>query len=313
MLPRSLASFFLSALSMTAFASNVVPVVESRGPVDVAPSAQQVKVAVIQWNAGATPLGVSQAEADRVLQRNRATLTQKIREAASHGATFVVSPEFAVPNYPDIPNIPDAENNYRNAADIGPYAEARNGATSTHFGALARELGIYLHVGYAEYDQAQNRYYNSVLALDPQGNVVANYRKVNLFQMETRFATAGDAVLTYESPIGRVGLLICADVYCGPVLEAYRRAEVDVLVLSTSWAQENTGMAAFTRAARSSGVHLLAANQTYYPDSGVINPDGSTQSHIRQSTGIAYGVLPRHAFDGNPRSCAHALAAQVAR
>jgi hypothetical protein len=38
--------------------------------------------------------------------------------------------------------------------------------------------------------------------------------------------------------------------------------------------------------------YMLAANQQYFPDSGVINPDGTAQSHIRQTNGLAYGYLP---------------------
>ena len=49
----------------------------------------------------------------------------------------------------------------------------------------------------------------------------------------------------------------------------------------------------FTRSAKSYELYILAANQIYFPDSGVINPDGSKQSHIRQSEAIAYGYLPR--------------------
>jgi predicted amidohydrolase len=298
----------LLALSTSAWAARVEPVEENRGPIGEAGAADQVKVAVVQWNAGVTPIGVTNEQARRVMDRNREALGQKIREAAQNGAKFVVAPEFAIPNYPDLPGVPDNENNFRNRADILPYVEERNGATAEYFGRLARELGIYIHVGYAERDALTDRYFNSVLALDSSGAVVASYRKVNLFHIEGNFVDAGREALTYESPVGRVGLLICADVYCSPLLQAYRQARVDVLVLSTSWAQENTGMSYFVRAARSVGVPLLAANQSYYPDSGVINADGTTQSHIRQSSGIAYGFLAKHEFDGQARTCAHAIA-----
>jgi hypothetical protein len=48
----------------------------------------------------------------------------------------------------------------------------------------------------------------------------------------------------------------------------------------------------FSTAARSAHAYFLGANQMYAPDSGIINPDGSDQSHIRQSAGLAYGYLP---------------------
>jgi hypothetical protein len=52
-------------------------------------------------------------------------------------------------------------------------------------------------------------------------------------------------------------------------------------------------MSAFQSGARRVGAYVLAANQHYFPDSGVINRDGTKQSHIRQTKGIAYGYLPR--------------------
>jgi hypothetical protein len=86
-------------------------------------------------------------------------------------------------------------------------------------------------------------------------------------------------------------MIICADVYSSSPMEQYA-GQVDALALSTSWAAMNSGMSSFRSGARRTRAYVLAANQTYFPDSGVINPDGTDQSHIRQSTGVAYGYLP---------------------
>jgi predicted amidohydrolase len=129
--------------------------------------------------------------------------------------------------------------------------------------------------------------------VNPEGNVVAKHRKTHLYQQEGNYIAPGTELEYYEGPAGKTGMLICSDSYDGELLSEHRRNGVKVLALSTSWAQYNTGMSTFRRAARTVGAYLLAANQTYFPDSGVINPDGTNQSHIRQSEGLAYGYLPR--------------------
>jgi predicted amidohydrolase len=252
------------------------------------------RVAVIQWNPpGITPVGVTAEKAASIVKDHREELAQRIREAATTGAKLVITSEFGIIGYPDIPELPSEEDNYRNREDIAPYLEPIPGPSTEYFGQLAKELGIYLHVGLAELDAATNQAHNVVVAFDPQGQIVARYRKMNLFELEKNYLTAGLAPATYPSPWGLIGIVVCADIYSSQVLNAYKALGVKVLALSTSWAQMNTGMDYFRRAAQKTGAFVLAANQNYFPDSGVIAPDGSFQSHIRQTAGTAYGYLPR--------------------
>jgi hypothetical protein len=37
----------------------------------------------------------------------------------------------------------------------------------------------------------------------------------------------------------------------------------------------------------------VASNLADHPDSGVVSPDGSAQSHIRETVGLAFGYLKR--------------------
>jgi predicted amidohydrolase len=252
------------------------------------------KVAVIQWApSGTAPLGVKQSVVDAYKKRTREALAKEIRAAARAGAELVITPEFALVGYPDIPELPSEDDNFRNRADVAPYVEPVPGTSTRYFGELARELGIYLHIGFVEVDRKTDAYYNTVVALDPRGEIVARYRKMSLFRLEEEFLSSGREGVYYDSPFGRIGIIICADVYAQQPIQTYRRNKVDVLALSTSWAQMNTGWSYFTRAARQANMYLLAANMPYFPDSGVINPDGSSQSHIRQSDGMAFGYLPR--------------------
>lgn len=259
------------------------------------PTDKFAKVAVVQWAIEGTILAAPAATADyaeNVKEGARRKLEVYIREAASKGAKLVITPEFGILGYPEIQGKPEEEWEFSSRAEIAPYVEAIPGKTSDFFSALAKELKIYLHVGFAEHDLASDLYYNTVIAINPDGNIIAKYHKANLFELESQFLATGKDPGLYNSPWGQIGIIICADVYSNFPMNIYRTLNVPIIALSTSWSAANSGMDAFTKAAVQNHSYVLAGNQTYFPDSGVINPDGTAQSHIRQSVGVAYGYLP---------------------
>lgn len=284
-------SVVTSLWTYRAQATDMQPIQEVFEP--ARPAGPNAMVAVLQWAPPIpAPVGITPDQAEQFKAQNRAQIEAYVRQAAAHGAKMVITSEFGIVGYPLIPGMPPEETDFRNRDDIAPYVETVPGPSTDFFSKLARELKIYLHIGFAEVDAQTNEYFNTVVALDPEGKIVAKYRKANLYQLENNFLSPGHDISTYNSPFGKIGIIICADVYSRFPMDAYKAVQVDVLALSTSWAVMNTGMAAFTSGAQHDQVFLLAANQQYFPDSGVINPDGSTQSHIRQTNGLAYGYLP---------------------
>ncbi len=257
------------------------------------PTKDYAKVAVVAWVADdAAPLTQSEIVAETYKAKNRSYLEQYIREAAQNGAELVVTPEFGVVGYPDIPELPSAEDNFQSPEQVRPYVETLAGTSYQFFSKISKELSIYIHYGLVE-DGLDGKYYNSIVVVGPQGELVANYRKIHLFTGENKFLGEGKTITTYTAPFGKVGIVVCSDIYGKKPMDNYAAEKLDVLALSTSWTIHNSGWGFFTRGAKWVKAFLLAANQTYYPDSGVINPDGSTQSHIRQSSGVAYGYVPR--------------------
>jgi predicted amidohydrolase len=292
---KMVALVLFMVLSGRAFADGVVPIQEVFAP-DPAlyPADRFAKVAVVAWvSPTASPITTDPAVAEGVKQQNRATLAQYIREAAKNGAQLILTPEFGVVGYPDIPGLPPEEDNFQNPAQIAPYAEPVPGVSTQFFSSLATELHVYIQFGLAE-EASPGHYHNTAVVVGPSGKIEAVYRKIHLYQLELQFLEPGTEPVTYTTPFGKLGIVLCSDVYSDPPLSEYKNQKVDALALSTSWAQYNTGWGTFTSTATQLSVYLLAANQTYFPDSGVINPDGSIQSHIRQSTGVAYGYLPLH-------------------
>lgn len=282
-----------AALMGTTSLAGVIPIDEIWEPAGEYPRDAYVKIAMVAVSpSGIAPLTQDKAVVERYKQQNRDMLKEYVREAAASGAEMILTPEFGIVGYPDQPDLPDEEDNFKSPDEIRPYAEESDGESFRQFSALAKELGVYIHYGLVIPGEGPDDFYNAIQVVGPDGSLVAEYYKISLFELENNFLIPGERGVTYESPIGTVGLIVCSDVYSEKALKWYRD-NVQLLALSTSWARYNSGMSAFRRAAMDLNVNLAAANQMYFPDSGMINPDGTFQSHIRQSSGVAYGYMPR--------------------
>lgn len=298
---------FCSLISASALAAYGIgyggsnPIKEVVEPKGKFPKSQYVKVAVVQWAPTTpAPLNVTLLEAEAFKQKNREKLEDYIREAAAKGAEIVITPELGILGYPDIPNLPDNQDNFQGRNDVAPYVETIPGASSRYFAQLSKELGIYILIGLVEKDKTSGIYYNSVFVTNPLGKLEAKYRKSNLFGNEDLYVEPGSKAAYFNSPAGRIGILICADVDGRFPLNEYSKNGIEVVTVSASWTVPNSAIHHFTAVAKDYGFYVLASNHNYNPDSGVISPGGVKQSHIRQTTGVAYGYLPRIATATKP-------------
>lgn len=91
--------------------------------------------------------------------------------------------------------------------------------------ALAKECNVYLSFGYHELPQQDStqtheKHYNSHAIVSPAGDIIANYRKIHLFDAmvdngfkESTKTKAGDKVcIVRNTPIGNIGVSTCYDV-----------------------------------------------------------------------------------------------------
>jgi predicted amidohydrolase len=287
--------FLLFSISLLAQAQGLIPIKEVFTPEGNFPETEFWKVAMIQWNpSSSSNIDWSKEQAEVFKKNNRGEMAKRILSAANSNAKFIVLPEFSVVGYPDIPDLSDEEDNYRSRDDIKSLVETIPGPSSHYFSKLAKSLKVWIQFGLAEKDSVTDLYFNTVVVLNPEGVIVAKYRKQHLFEVEVNYLEAGEENVTFLTPAGKFGLIICSDSYDSDVLNRYKKSGVNVLSLSTSWARMNSGMNQFKSTARETSSYVLASNQSYFPDSGVVNPNGTTQSHIRQTRdGIAYGYLPK--------------------
>lgn len=274
-------------VTMTASAAEIR---EPRAPAD---PTQYVRVAVLQWSPPPAPVGVTAAVAEKHKARNRDALAQYAQQAAATGAKMVIFPEFGIVGYPDVPELPPEDDEFRNREEVRPYVEPINGATVKYFSKVAKTLGIVIHVGFAEVDTTTQAYYNTTAVIGANGSLITSYRKINLYAGERHFLSAGNRTVTYVSPVGLMGLATCSDIYSSGVLSDFRAARVAAIGLGMSWASGGGPMGSVKSAASSLKTYVLFSNNDYFPGTGVADPSGKFQSLIVQENGLAYGYLPK--------------------
>jgi omega-amidase len=136
---------------------------------------------------------------------NLASAAEKLRRARARGAELAVLPEmFCCP--------------YDNAC-FRAYGEAAGGPAQQMLAACARELGMWV-IGGSLPELEGGRVYNTSFVYRPDGTQAARHRKVHLFDIDVaggqRFRESdtlspGDAITTFDTPFGRMGLCICFD------------------------------------------------------------------------------------------------------
>jgi len=77
--------------------------------------------------------------------------------------------------------------------------------------ALARDLAVWLVPGSLYERGDDGKVYNTAIAINPAGEIVATYRKIFPWRPWEKLA-AGDEVVVFDMPgVGRIGLMICYD------------------------------------------------------------------------------------------------------
>jgi len=163
----------------------------------------KVKIAAIQ----ATPVIL---DAEACIEKAVGLL----REAAQEGAGLAVLPETFVPLYPsnawakaasDFSGV-DAlwEELWENSVDVsGPHVE--------RLADVCRETGLHVAIGVNEReDQRPGSLYNTMLLIGPEG-LLWRHRKLMPTMQERLFhgVGAGDDMDVVDTPVGRIGGLIC--------------------------------------------------------------------------------------------------------
>ncbi|MCA8062649.1 carbon-nitrogen hydrolase family protein [Burkholderia sp. AU31624] len=191
--------------------------------------------------------------------RNLAEARRLIAEAAGEGAQLVLLPEyFCFMGHRDTDKLALAE----------PY---QDGPIQRFLADAARRHGVWVIGGTLPLKAPEpDRVLNTTLVFDPSGNEAARYDKIHLFNFEkgdesfdeARTIRAGDTVVAFDAPFGRVGLSVCYDLRFP---ELYRRMGDCTLIVVPSAFTYTTGRAHWETLLRARAVenqcYVLAAAQ----------------------------------------------------
>jgi predicted amidohydrolase len=139
----------------------------------------------------------------------------------------------------------------------------------------ARRLGVHVVFGTYERGPERGTVYNAAVVVGPDGSVLGGYRKTHLFCGEDRdgggWVTPGDRAVVVQTPLARLGLVICFDGDYPELarIEAVLGAEV---ICRPSALLRSADIWELTNRARAYDNHVfvVAANATGVDPAGVI-------------------------------------------
>ena len=185
------------------------------------------------------------------IDRNLETIVERIKDASAQGASIVVLPECAVTGYV-----------FESKDEAHGAAQEMKGNALCVLEKVCAECDIYAVCGMLIREGEELR--NRSLLIGPEG-LIATYDKTHLpFLGVDRFVTPGDKPLVpIETPIGRIGLLICYDLRFPEATRSLALQGADLIAHPTNWplaAKANAEFITRTRA-HENLVYLLTANR----------------------------------------------------
>lgn len=99
----------------------------------------------------------------------------------------------------------------------------------------AQKHGLYVCAGLTEKDK--NKVYNSAVLIDPSGQIVLKYRKINVLVVGQAFYEIGNSLSVAETPFGIIGVNICSDNYMDglPIGHTLARMDAQIILSPSSW------------------------------------------------------------------------------
>ncbi len=141
------------------------------------------------------------------VDENIETSLRIARSAASEGASLICTPEY-------FSGLETKDGLFHPAA----FTESEHPVLPA-FAQAARELGVWFLLGSLGVTNDDGRISNRSYVIDPQGDIVARYNKIHMFDVnldggsyrESATVAPGDEAVVADTPWGGLGLTICYD------------------------------------------------------------------------------------------------------
>jgi nitrilase len=253
-----------------------------------------------------------------------------IAEAGRNGARLVVFPEAFIPTYPDwVWRIPPG----RHGMLADAYAELLEqsveipGPVTEDLSRAARQAGVYVAMGLNERNaQASNAsLYNTLLYIGPEGELLGKHRKLVPTAPERMVWAQGDGstLEVYDTPLGRLGGLICWENYM-PLARYSLYAWGVQIYLAPTWDNGEPWLSTLRHIAKEGRVYVVGCSiamrkqdipdrlefkAEYYSgvgewinkgDSAIVGPDGKfLAGPLNAEVGILYAELDPRQMRGS--------------
>lgn len=175
--------------------------------------------------------------------------------------------------------------------------------------AMAKRYGLWLVAGSMPLKSQQaDKFTASCLLINDGGEMVCEYQKIHLFDvqvadntgsyLESRYTQPGTKLVVQDTPFGKLGLAVCYDLrFAGMFQAMHQLGPVDVLALPAAFTRK-TGQAHWHALLSARAIELqcyvVAANQTgehankrqTFGHSCIISPWGVNLCEITEQTGL---------------------------
>lgn len=203
---------------------------------------------------------------------NVARMQSLLNEAARAGAALTVFPECAVTGY-----------NFATLDDARAIAEPLDGPSLAALAQSCRAEGVHCIVGTLRLGDG-GAVYNTAVLIGP-GGVIGAYDKAHLPLCGVdKYAAHGDTGFrVFDTPLGRIGMLICYDLRFPEAARALALRGADIIALPTNWPSGAETAPEFMARARAfeNRVFVIACNRvgdergaTYIGRSCIVAPSG---------------------------------------
>jgi predicted amidohydrolase len=209
-----------------------------------------------------------QMRTSRNVKTNIDEAVKFVREAKSQGADYVQTPEQT--------SLMELD---RSSLFTNIVEEEKDPALAA-LRELARELKIFLHVGSLAVKVSPDKAANRTFFLDPNGEIVARYDKIHMFDVnlpngesyrESNTYRPGEAAVVVPLPFAKIGLSICYDVRFPALYRALAEAGADVITVPAAFTKQ-TGEAHWSILLRAraieTGCYVMAAAQGGHHENG---------------------------------------------
>lgn len=173
-----------------------------------------------------------QMRSSRDMAENIETASRLIEQAAAEGATLISTPEMTTL----------LERSAKSLFEIA--TDFENDPSIPVFKGLAKRLKVWLHIGSVPVLTDGGKCANRALFISPDGELVAHYDKIHMFDVElgggeayreSRSYKPGDRAVMVKTPFGGVGLSICYDLRFAHLYRTLAKAGADILMIPAAF------------------------------------------------------------------------------